>query len=546
MRVVQAVAWAAFRNTLAFEIASPSGRLWSSSIVASAVDSRRSPASPSASPAKSHPSGRSSSRAQNTVALEVPVIATGARPGDNDSQRDLFTEETSTVLVFENGAVIRLSAAVAIGQLLFLTHKESRREVVAQVIRKRDFRPTSCYVEVEFSEPAPGFWGIEFIEDAALVLANPQQEAAAELVQSARSIPGKSGETASAPSSKEVEALKEEVEALRQQLQSLQSQGATGKPGSTPPAAHPQATPVSAKTAVMQLHPVSEPSPAPPAAPTDVNTSPVSPASRMAPPPPVQREDTTSFEDKPFPKPQIRVTRGKPSVGRPAHSRPTARGSFRPGVLRFALLAAALLGAMTGIAWYLHWIPRLWPSRKLPTSSVSVSSAYPTAQPAATAPSVSQPVPVEAPKTSVPAPLEAPSEKDSLTVAPTGQQKSAIAPAAMKRAVPHSPAPQSPVSVASLSASNATVPPKLIHSVRAVASPAALRYFDEGNTVIVTLDAFVDSSGHVRSMKVLSGPASLHQAAMTALKQYEYAPARQSGKPVSAHITVPIKFLFEP
>jgi len=48
------------------------------------------------------------------------VIATGARPGDSGGQRDLFTEETTTVLVFENGAVIRLSAAVAAGQLLFL------------------------------------------------------------------------------------------------------------------------------------------------------------------------------------------------------------------------------------------------------------------------------------------------------------------------------------------------------------------------------------------------------------------------------------------
>jgi len=46
------------------------------------------------------------------------VIATGARPGDSGGQRDLFTEETTTVLVFENGAVIRLSAAVAAGQLL--------------------------------------------------------------------------------------------------------------------------------------------------------------------------------------------------------------------------------------------------------------------------------------------------------------------------------------------------------------------------------------------------------------------------------------------
>src|SRR5439155_20166603 len=120
-------------------------------------------------------------RKSNPAAQEIQVIATGARPGDADSQRELFTEETTTVLVFETGAVIRLTAAVAAGQLLFLTNKESRREGVAQVTRKRDFRPTSCYVEVEFSEPSPGFWGIEFPEGSELVPANAQQLEAAEL-----------------------------------------------------------------------------------------------------------------------------------------------------------------------------------------------------------------------------------------------------------------------------------------------------------------------------------------------------------------------------
>ena len=33
---------------------------------------------------------------------------------------------------------------------------------------------------------------------------------------------------------------------------------------------------------------------------------------------------------------------------------------------------------------------------------------------------------------------------------------------------------------------------------------------------------------------------------MDALKQYRYKPATQGGKPVAAHVTVTIKFLFEP
>src|ERR1700757_2550915 len=98
---------------------------------------------------------------QEPVALETAVVATGARPGDSAAKRELFTEETQTVLVFENGAVIRLSAAVADGQLLFLTNKKTGKEVVTPVLRKRSFRPTNCYVDLEFTQACPGFWGIE-------------------------------------------------------------------------------------------------------------------------------------------------------------------------------------------------------------------------------------------------------------------------------------------------------------------------------------------------------------------------------------------------
>src|SRR5437762_10174869 len=116
---------------------------------------------------------------QQPVALETAVIATGARPGDSNAKRELFTEETQKVLVFERGAVIRLSAAVADGQLLFLTNKETGKEVVTQVLRKRSFRPTNCYVDLEFTEACPDFWGIDFPKvttgDAATAV--PQQTA---------------------------------------------------------------------------------------------------------------------------------------------------------------------------------------------------------------------------------------------------------------------------------------------------------------------------------------------------------------------------------
>src|SRR6266576_3629102 len=76
------------------------------------------------------------------------------------------------------------------------------------------FRPTSCYVEVEFSEPAPGFWGIEFPEMAELSPANAQQKEAAELVRAAEAIAGEPSVPARVPSAYEVTALKQQVEEI--------------------------------------------------------------------------------------------------------------------------------------------------------------------------------------------------------------------------------------------------------------------------------------------------------------------------------------------
>ncbi len=539
--------------------------------MASAADTRRSPAAPSPNPSKSARAGLPPSRKTNPVAHEVQVIATGARPGDTDSQRELFTEETTTALVFENGAVIRLSAAVAAGQLLFLTNKESRREVVAQVTRKRDFRPTSCYVEVEFSEPSPGFWGIDFPEGSELVPANAHRQEASELVQTSRTVADKSSPLAPAPSAEEVEALKEEVEALREQLKSMQTPTAAVNPP-VPPASAATPTPPPAPAAAARPREDSPKSMAAPAVPpaTVSFTS-----SRAGPPPPVGREATTSFEDNPFPRPEIPTNRKKSPGERSPLPKPAASGSFRPEVVRIAFLSAALLLVAVGAAWYLHWIPWLTPPKKSSAPAASSVPAHPgpvanskpqkpadahpdspkpaqtggapTPQPSAASSDASQPAHPEAAKPSAPSVLDPPrARSDAGLPAPAVQQKSVLAPTSAKHPVSRLSDSPSAVAAGPLAEGVAIIPPKLIKSVRAVASPSALQYFDKGNTVTVTLDAFVDPSGHVKSMKVLSGPASLRAAAMKALKQYRYAPARQRGKPVAAHVTVPIKFLFEP
>jgi hypothetical protein len=185
-------------------------------VLASAENSSSQVGTPAAGPRSAAPS--------NPIAHETEVVATGAH--ENAGKRELFKENTTTALVFPNGGVIRLSVPVASGQLIFLTNQQTRREVVAQVTRKRNNPSAGFYVELEFTEPAPDFWGIAFPEAAAQTLVSPQPppvataagaEVAAEFSQSAEAQPDDLSPDAPAPSADEVHALMEEVEALRAQ-----------------------------------------------------------------------------------------------------------------------------------------------------------------------------------------------------------------------------------------------------------------------------------------------------------------------------------------
>src|SRR6266852_2940247 len=110
---------------------------------------------------------------QQPVALEVPVTVNGARALEGSDKREPFAESTKTVLIFGNGAVIRLSSSVAPGQLLFLTNEKTRKEVVCQVVKSKNYRNVSGYVELQFTESVVGFWGMRFPGDRIGSVAQP-------------------------------------------------------------------------------------------------------------------------------------------------------------------------------------------------------------------------------------------------------------------------------------------------------------------------------------------------------------------------------------
>lgn len=561
----------------------------------SAVDTRPSTVSPSASSSKTSGENPPAKPRMNAVASEVGVIATGARSSEKAGQRELFTEETTTALVFENGGVLRLAAAVVPGQLLFLTHKETKREVVAQVTRKRDFRPMICYVEVEFSEPAPGFWGIAFSEIPALSAAPPQQKERDESVQDAAAIfSSEPIAPAPAPSAQEIAMLNEEVEALREQLKLLQAQKAIGSlPAAAAipdlsratvpdppraPADVPAQPPVLGDAPGEQLlsllkvaGEVSQESPTEvPGALASVQVAP----SRASNSLPTDTAESPFSEEDLLPKPALDFKNAKPPAKLAAKPQQRVSTDSQSSAVRKDLLFAVFVLVVAGAAWYQNLLPGLPLLKNLvssPARSIDPHPAAPAPQKTASASrdSGKSPQTSAAPATPSPAAsddasqtaasgkaastravpeaaVEVKSALDSAVDVAAVQEKPKAAGSAAKRSASLSLSKAALVSAVPSSDEVAIVPPRLIKSVRAIASPNTLPDFAKDNSGNVTFDALVDASGHVTSMKAISGSSSLRSAAMAALKQYQYEPATLRGKPVPAHVTVTIKFLFEP
>lgn len=490
----------------------------------------------------------------NAAARELRVKVTGARVGGVSGERELFTESTTTVLVFEKGGVIRLTAAVAPGQLLFLTNEESQREVVTQVMRKRAYRPTECYVEFEFTEPAPGFWGLEFSAATALLPQDKNVAAAAEMISSAETT---DDELDAAPphSPEEVEALKREVEALRNQLNLLQTQPELTK---SEPAgmisSSPLVSPVDTRPAQAEVTNYKSEK----ASWTELSADVAPPAAEPKPP-----RVYTPDQDL-LPKPALDFHVPVPKRRGAFRARGQFTPGFRSGMLRLAILSG-ILAALIAFVWYKRWLPWMHESTKFAVSSfaggvttkVAPETAGPatlTTQPAKAGTGATEPLSAKGTTSGAGSSsehaAEAPGAKEDemapyeVVPKPATREKSKPA-ASIANAKPSrvQPVPAKMAAPVPASTGNATiVPPKLMKSQRAVASLEDLRDFETGNVVI---DAIIDTDGNVTSPTVVSGPPSLRRPALEAIKYYRYRPATQNGHAVAAHVTMTIQFHFE-
>jgi TonB family protein len=113
-------------------------------------------------------------RIAQAQALEVPLVLKGAKPDDGTGRRELFTENATTILVFDNGALLNLRSRLAVGQAVLIHNEQNRREILSKVLEAPPVGEVG-HTELEFTTADPDFW----LADAQPSALNPELPQAA-------------------------------------------------------------------------------------------------------------------------------------------------------------------------------------------------------------------------------------------------------------------------------------------------------------------------------------------------------------------------------
>ena len=498
-------------------------------------------------------SGPAKAVRHDAVGAEIPVTVHASRTTQGLGKNlPAVHEDTKTVIVLPQGAVVRLTANLVTGETVVLTNRMTGADVLCRVGKIKSQPGIQHYVDLEFLQRAPSFWG-----DALAAITAPAVEAPAPRTPAPVAVvppaPARGPVAASAPPLQPVAAA--------------------------PPAPEPVAPPVLAASA---------PPPAPGPAPVVALPPPAAVAETIETAPVADPSAPSWKQSPPAPVTPIRGGLSEPSFG--GFSNEVA-ASNPPGSRKVLMVAAAvllLLAAGAGGYWFnSHQSASASPASGLATQPVAPPQVIPdltaVSTPASdlTPPAPATP-PAEAqlrtdamvePRTSVeppanrlppasittaPAPprplrrnnvpigeLKAPKAKTTVARMDSSVPPPAIAGAlnlsdagaasALLASEPAGPAPPSTVG-------GQLQQPQLISSTAPVYPPNARMQRIQGTVV---LDALVDETGKVVETTVIGGPQPLRVAAQDALRNWKYKPAQLNGKPIAVHTRVSLRFALQ-
>jgi TonB family protein len=496
----------------------------------------------------------------NPAPLEANVSVTGAKASGGNGSRDLFSEETTTVLVFKDGAVIRLAAPVSVGQLVFLTLKKTNQEVVCQVLGKKSGAGGLDYVELQFTEEQKEYWGVEF----------PESESEFKAAPSAPVKPKKPPKPTALVLQRGAEGdgdpLDAEVAALRKQLL-----GPEKKKTETAVSKAANVVPEKAPGFKEELGSVN--APAPVRAAEEEKPDLLMPRAKekeeapravigMALPTEKKTEEERAPSEDLLPEPELDFSQVPTTAPNVDGGVKRFRGPVIGKKAREVGLSAMLVVALVAGAWHGKWWQYLPIGKKAATA---VSAARPVTARSTAAGNTKAADPGKATAGSGGSATAA-EENNSQTDQNGGSELKAEESATVKadasdasEASPNSRSVQeetakkedsaeagaeAAAAAAESAASDTEVlPAKLLKAANPVYPPDAMRGYITGD---VKAEVAVDASGHVGEVRVISGPAALRDAAVAALKQYQYAPATQGGKAMGSKAVEVVKFWFNP
>lgn len=493
----------------------------------------------------------------SAAGAEVPVTVHASRYSSASKSTGKLPpvhEETSTVIIFPQGAVVRLSATVTSGELVVLTNKRTGEDVICRVTSIKTQPGIQNYVHLEFTQRALDFWQESSAAPHTELPKKPSPSTAAALPPPKPSISGPGTVQSSWQESDPVQ---------KTQAPAIEIKSVFSSPKITSladgPSGHADEVPKSS-----------------------------------APKPRVSESSaTTAAVHRPATAPPFRTPQLQP------FGTSIPQKSSSKTVVLFAIAAVVLLTICGVAATVLLRQDRSEilklpnqraaeaaesaPGPAEPASPIFKSSPATAFEPAATMPSRNSPAEIPAPQ---PAALRA--EREGSTSAEPAKTAELSRPEVQPQPVTRSvlnlgkiTAPRiktaaqmaSPEPPPALPADSNTAPSAAGENLNAAArfnplpapapaEPAPIRGGQLRQPTLlassapvypalarsqrvqgdVTIDALIDATGKVSDMKIVTGNALLQNAATEALRHWKYQPALLDGEPIPIHINVTITF----
>jgi TonB family protein len=523
----------------------------------------------------------------DAVSLEVSLKVHGSKVTTAGSgaapQTEPFEEQTTSMIVFPHGGVLRMSPAVNSGQMLVLTNLKSRQDAICRVVKVRTYSNTACYVEIEFTHRQPGFWGVYFDGDGPAATDKAIEIPAAESSAATPKIAGAGSPRKASP----------EATAAASPGKPESSFISIGSREKVEPAASATSAPVSeltlAETALKSNLIPSTPSTS---AGTARNTQQKASSTKIQ-----EREATaTDTLSETSQTGDVSKALSQRTSGEAFGERLTGHKEEAAGLPKSWIAIAACVGLLVIIGGGIMLFHRGASSSSETAASapavaptaVSTSAADVTSQPVrapepVAAAAVSRPVPVATPAntpreiapavTSKPAKEQPASEASEQSEAATAPKKTVPSvfgtlnahPVSTRNSTSGAVAPNLQVSstepnpllgITSMPAPSALPPPgfkatspvsaggqirepKLLTNVLPQYPMLAKQAHTEGD---VSIQIVVDKAGNVSDAHVTSGPSVLREAALDAVRKWKYEPSLLDGQPTSVQMLVTVRF----